>query len=212
MMDIESLVDPGDLVFDVGACVGSFTKRMLKLGAQVVAFEPSKRLASIISDLYPDAKVVPMAVADTNDPVEFWEGDCNTLGTCWEGWKQGRFKNHKWAPKAQVVDAITLDEAIAQYGIPHFVKIDVEGYEPNVVSGLTRSVPWLSFEYAHEFPGRAIRCLDHLGMLGMTQFYFAPGKSPHLNGPMEKGWLLDYLHGLGPLTWGDIYARRDDEA
>ena len=41
----------------------------------------------------------------------------------------------------------TLDKLIEQYEVPSFIKIDVEGYELEVLKGLTRLVPALSFEF-----------------------------------------------------------------
>jgi hypothetical protein len=35
----------------------------------------------------------------------------------------------------------TLDRLIGQYGVPDFIKIDVEGYEKRVFMGLTQRVP-----------------------------------------------------------------------
>ena len=41
----------------------------------------------------------------------------------------------------------TLDRLIAQHGVPSFIKIDVEGFEDQVLAGLTHPVPALSFEF-----------------------------------------------------------------
>ena len=42
---------------------------------------------------------------------------------------------------SSIVPATTLDELIAAYGIPAFVKIDVEGMEHEVLAGLSQPVP-----------------------------------------------------------------------
>lgn len=44
------------------------------------------------------------------------------------------------------VPVTTLDALIATYGCPHYIKIDVEGYELEVIKGLSRSVPLVSVE------------------------------------------------------------------
>ena len=45
------------------------------------------------------------------------------------------------------VAVTTLDALIARFGVPAFIKIDVEGAEPDVLAGLSHAVPVLSFEY-----------------------------------------------------------------
>ena len=41
----------------------------------------------------------------------------------------------------------TLDALIENYGMPDFIKIDVEGYELEVLKGLTQPIRMISFEY-----------------------------------------------------------------
>ena len=60
--------------------------------------------------------------------------------------KTGRFSEYKWNRK-QTVFIDTLDSLIAQYGVPAFMKIDVEGFEDQVVSGLSIPVGAISMEF-----------------------------------------------------------------
>lgn len=68
----------------------------------------------------------------------------------------------------------TLDDVIAEYGVPGFCKIDVEGYESNVLEALSKRIPYISFEYCHEFLVDSVRCLDYLERLGVIQLNYAP--------------------------------------
>ena len=57
----------------------------------------------------------------------------------------------------------TLDQLIRSYGVPSFIKIDVEGYELEVLKGLTSSVNMISFEYAvPEQTTKLIDCIDRI--------------------------------------------------
>jgi hypothetical protein len=55
-----------------------------------------------------------------------------------------RFQRIRW-DNVISVPLVTLDELIARYGEPQFCKIDVEGFEHEVLSGLSQPLPALSF-------------------------------------------------------------------
>ena len=57
----------------------------------------------------------------------------------------------------------TLDKLIEEYGNPVFIKIDVEGFEFEVLKGLSKPVKMLSFEYTvPEQTNIAIECIKKL--------------------------------------------------
>jgi hypothetical protein len=45
------------------------------------------------------------------------------------------------------VNVATLDSLIDEFGVPDYAKIDVEGFDLEVLRGLSRPIPLLSFEY-----------------------------------------------------------------
>jgi hypothetical protein len=103
-----------------------------------------------------------------------------------------------------------LDAEIARHGSPGFCKIDVEGFELEVLLGLSTALPAISLEYTHEQPDVADACVHRLAEIGGYQFAFSPGESMAL---WPAGWCsLDVtLAGLRslpePHPWGDLYAR-----
>ena len=46
-----------------------------------------------------------------------------------------------------MVPVTTLDALIERHGVPSFVKVDAEGFEEEVLQGLSRSIKALSFEF-----------------------------------------------------------------
>jgi hypothetical protein len=86
----------------------------------------------------------------------------------------------------------------------------VEGFEAEVLSGLSQPVPSLSFEFNREFWEVATRCLQHLSRLGDYGFNYALGEATALGSPV---WLdaevltHELVANPDPLLWGDIYAR-----
>jgi hypothetical protein len=79
-------------------------------------------------------------------------------------------------PTNYQVETTTLDQLIAQFGLPHFVKIDVEGHEVSVLGGLSRVVQIISFEAnLPEFREESIRCVEHLEQLSSAyRFSWTP--------------------------------------
>lgn len=72
--------------------------------------------------------------------------------------------------KAIKMTSITLDDLIIEYGSPDLIKIDVEGYEFNVLSGLTHKAKDLCFEWHEEQEDQLYKILDHLENLNYNQF------------------------------------------
>jgi hypothetical protein len=115
--------------------------------------------------------------------------------------------------QAGEVRVTTLDELIRRFGMPDFVKIDVEGLEGEVLAGLSRPPPALSFEYLTAARDRALACVDRLETLGEYRYNWSPGESHQL---ASARWLdaAGMRAALARLTQGsgDVYAWRADVA
>ena len=94
--------------------------------------------------------------------------------------------------------------------MPTFCKIDVEGYELEVLRGLTQPIPILSLEYIPAAIELARDCIIRLSELGNYHFNWSKGESHQMS---ASTWLTatDMLHILNNNLHddgsGDIYAR-----
>jgi len=70
---------------------------------------------------------------------------------------------------------VTLDDLIERFGEPVFCKIDVEGFEPDVLAGLTRPLAALSVEFVQGALGQARACVDRLEQLAPYRYQLASG-------------------------------------
>lgn len=156
-------VAPGDLVFDVGANIGEFSEVFLSLGAKVVSFEPNPRIIPqlLATCARYGAVVEEVAVGPMSGWAELNVTDWHALSTLSQEWKavsKARYGT-EWSEQFRV-PVVTLDAMAAKHGQPAFIKIDVEGYEARVLSGLSRVPRYLSFEFHREYLHATLECLS----------------------------------------------------
>jgi FkbM family methyltransferase len=207
-------LSPGDLCFDVGANVGDRVEAFLRLGARVVAVEPQPACASILQDRFgqlPTFSLVPVALGRTPGEATIRIAEASTIATMSEEFirettASGRFDEYHWDHEA-TVPVSTLDALIAEYGLPTFVKIDVEGFEAEVLSGLSTALPALSFEFVPEIGTVAAACIQRLEALAPYRYSLSMGESMRLEGWIDARAAMRALEALPALAWGDVYAR-----
>ncbi len=213
---LRRLLGPGRMAMDVGAHVGTKSERYVALGARVVCVEP---LPECVTELHRrfdgDPRVVIVARAAGAQEGTATLSICSRapyLSTFSTAWKGGRFRNEVW-DRAVDVPVTTLESLVAQYGLPDFCKIDVEGHERAVLSALDRRIPALSIEFAREAVGETAACLARLCALGYARFNLAFGEGdafafPRWVDAREIEALI--IASTDPLAWGDVYAINGD--
>jgi FkbM family methyltransferase len=169
------------LIFDVGAYDGHKTAAFLEIAGKVVSCEPDKhnfrtlriRFRNQRSNVIIENKAISDHVGTEAYYVHHAGSAFNTLNP---KWKQILEADHqsRWNEEIQfegqvTVSLTTLDQLIAQYGKPAFIKIDVEGYELVVLKGLSQKVPYLSFEcLLPDCKTELLACLKYLYQLDTT--------------------------------------------
>jgi FkbM family methyltransferase len=201
-------VRPQALVFDIGANRGEMSDAFLALGARVVAVEPNPALAEELTRHFGSAIVVEQAAVGAKPGrAELHVGRDHGHSTLSEEWLERAPTADRWEGRTVTTEVTTLDRLIEKHGKPDFVKIDVEAYEADVLSGLSIPLPAVCFEYQASYLEVAERCLSLLGE--EYEYALTRGEAPALT----TGWLdhsraLAELRSLGIEEYGDAFARR----
>lgn len=140
-------VSPGDVVFDLGAHVGTFTRYALSRGAaKVIAFE---------------ANPVHIALLEKTFATEVEQGRvCIVAAAAWREKTTVRFERHGVASKVVEregveVCATTVDQVVDELHLERvdFIKADIEGAERHALAGAERTIrrfhPKLAFCIYH---------------------------------------------------------------
>lgn len=214
-------VAPGDLVFDVGAHLGDRTAAFAGLGARVVALEPQPHIVSWLRRLVGGRAgvtiralavgrsegVARMALSGAHPTV-------STLAGRWRsrvGGSNPSFRRVRWEEEVEV-RVTTMDALISEFGMPRFCKIDVEGHEAEVLSGLSRPVEALSVEFVAGGLDVGLACVDRLAALGSYRYNVVLGEGRRfhfdawLGAEAVRRW---FEAGAEGASSGDLYARLD---
>ncbi|MBC7378239.1 MAG: FkbM family methyltransferase [Burkholderiaceae bacterium] len=178
------VLKPGDLAFDVGANYGEKAAAMLAAEARVIAYEPQPDCMAELRDRigpHPQLTVLGEAVGAAEGEAKLYvrrQRGTSGLVQQWEGDVEGEI----------TVKVTTLKQAVRRYGLPTFVKIDVEGFELQVLQGLGQPVPLVSFEYhmREDSIAQAVEYVRFLRGLGPVSVNFSPAEELHF---MLPEWL-----------------------
>lgn len=213
-------VPDGGLAFDVGAHTGNRLETFLALGARVVAVEPQPELVALLRRRFgPRPNVQIWAGALGREPGEATlmnSPRTPTVATLSSDFVDragatAAFRGVQWRP-GPTVPVTTLDVLIAQHGVPDFVKIDVEGFELQVLQGLSQPLTALSFEFVPAVRDVALACIDRLEQLagpGRYRYAVSLGEQLRLRQPQGESaetmrqWLQAWPAGASS---GDIHA------
>jgi FkbM family methyltransferase len=211
-----NFVRPDDLVFDVGAHVGDRVASFHRLGARVVAVEPQPSMVRTLRLLYGRSKSVAIeALAVGREPGSarmLINVDNPTVSSISPAFVQAAHGAPGWETQRwnETIDVpvTTLDALIAKHGVPAFIKLDVEGFEAEALSGLSLAVHAVSFEFTTIQRDVGLACIERCAALGYGRFNAALGESQTLIGDWMNAqdiarWLTELPQAANS---GDIYA------
>lgn len=214
------------VVFDLGMNDGADTRHYLKRGFTVVAVEANPFLCDNAYWNFPELGehrlfIVNAAISHNNNPVEFYLSSNNHWSST----------NINWAKRGEiidkcVIDGVTLDDLIHRFGIPTYLKVDVEGADELVLNQLLKG-GWKPQYVSVEDCRRGFEYFEILTKCGYTKFKLSdqslvpPGTSGPLGDELPGEWLdlnsilKEYTTTVRDLTgeriasrkhWWDIHA------
>jgi FkbM family methyltransferase len=208
-----------DLIFDVGANMGRKAYIFSKLANKVVAFEPTDKyfnylirrfvnknvlienyaLGSQVSHLY-------LYIVDSDESYNSLN-EKHIVTTVTQ-----RGLNSSETLKSKQVKVEILENFILKYGLPKFIKIDVEGYEFEVIKGLKTPSPLLSFEVnLPEFKGESLQSISYLDNISSHKYLynFASSNSFIKDKFVAKEVAIDFLINT-KLKYLEVFAKLND--
>ena len=143
--NISSFINNGDKIFDIGANIGQYTllfSDIVAANGEVFAIEPDFKNYSFLQfncniNKKSNVTCLNFGLGEQEGILEYYR-DTETGGR--SGSFKREFVGDKFKGLKDQVNVKTLDSLLAEFGIPDFVKIDVEGFEYEVINGLTQKL------------------------------------------------------------------------
>ena len=185
----KTLLKKEGLCFDIGANMGYKSSILLSLNHPVIAFEPQEICYSTLLKLkvkYPGLEIQKLAVGAENSELDLLIGNHVEIATLSPKFKSYFTTDTTYWNQKKRVKVVTLNSQIEIYGIPKFCKIDVEGYEYEVLKNLSYKIPVIEFEFTGGFIKETIECILKLDALGNYNFNYILNEKPEF---INKNWM-----------------------
>jgi FkbM family methyltransferase len=206
------------LIFDIGANTGNFTQEFLSvyLDSSMILIEANDDLIPILKEKFLGNQNIVilnyLMSSINNQHINFYISDTNTISTASHDWMNlSRFSDtYRWN-KVIKKETINLDRLIEIYGKPNLIKIDVEGYELEVIKGLSSKQSEICFEWTEEGYANLQQIAKYLQNLGYNNFGFTYEDNHNIKPNIYCSWQELDLHKDINIErkekWGMIWVR-----
>ena len=181
------IINENHLCFDIGANIGKKSKLFLSTGAKVIAFEPQQECVknlSILKTKYKKFSFHVVAIDSCEGNKLLNTSNYSEIATFSDDFKNiYKNKNVIWLDQ-KMVPTVSLNRIIELYGLPYFCKIDVEGYEFEILSSLNFNIPLIEFEVVAGFKKKAIDTINFLDNKN-TSYNYTLNEQPYFQ---FKNW------------------------
>jgi FkbM family methyltransferase len=168
-----------NLIFDIGMHKGEDADFYLKKGFRVIGVEANPVLSDYCAKRFENECqsgqmiVVSKAIAEHSGSVDFYVNKrVSVWGTADRDWM---LRNQRLGADSDVIQApsVRMDYLLGKYGIPYYMKVDIEGLDHFCISTLASQVDhpsWVSVE-AHAWSyAETLKLLTLLSAAGYNKF------------------------------------------
>jgi FkbM family methyltransferase len=164
-----------NLVYDVGMHTGQDTAYYLFKGYDVVAIEANPELVRRARKKFRDAiddnrlQILHVGIAAKSGEADFY---ISTKKSVWSSFDKANATKEGSGFKAVRLRCAPFSEILHQYGVPRYLKVDIEGNDHLCLDALEADClpKYVSVEMSHQ---RGASAIQRLSELGYTGFKFA---------------------------------------
>lgn len=130
------------LIFDIGFHKGEDSIHYLKEGYKVIAVEANPQLVETGSKKFRNfiengqLTLLNKGIASENTTLEFW---VNTYCSEWSSFDKNMAGRMNTSCYKVEVECIRTEDLIKEYGLPYYLKIDIEGYDIYAIKSISKS-------------------------------------------------------------------------
>lgn len=159
------------LVYDLGLHDGRDTAQYLREGSRVVAVDANPAMCTAAEAHFREyirtgqLTIINRGVAGHKGQLEFWV--CDDVSE-WSSFHRGIASRNGAKHHAIAVDCVPIMDIVGEFGVPDYMKIDIEGNDRICIAGLTNpsAPPYISIEMDHAQGDEDIQRLGELGYRG----------------------------------------------